>query len=41
MKDVSGEVIIGVNVLVKGMVIGVIIDMNGSFELEVLGNVVL
>lgn len=39
--DFDGEVLIGVNILVKGILIGMIIDIDGVYVLEVLGDVVL
>ena len=39
--DASGEPLIGVNVSVKGMTIGIITDMEGRYQLEVPANATL
>lgn len=33
--DVSGEFIIGVNICIKGIIIGIIIDIDGNFSIKV------
>ena len=39
--DASGDPLIGVNVSVKGMTIGIITDMEGKYQLEVPANAIL
>ena len=39
--DASGDPLIGVNVSVKGMTIGIITDMKGRYQLEVPANATL
>lgn len=35
----SGEFLIGVNILVKGISMGIVIDIDGSYNLDVLDDV--
>lgn len=36
VKDIKGEIIIGVNIMIKGIGIGVSINIDGEFFIEVV-----